>query len=162
MYRTGGAYRIEYAGEHEVEIASWLPKRTAFWRLSRIIFVGHCLRHGQRATTRSHTGSWDGCRRPRGCPGRKAAAEPRCFPNPFNASVTVGPDMPDAGWLQVDVYDVLGRPVRQLLAEQRSAGPWHAVWDGRDEQGRAAASGSYFIAIRAAEQRYSARVTLLR
>ena len=63
--------------------------------------------------------------------------------------------MPDAGWLEVDVYDMLGRPVRKLLAEQRSAGPWHADWDGRDHRGQAAASGPYFIVIKAAGQRHS-------
>ena len=142
MYRTGGAYRIEYAGEHEVEIALVAPQADrvlAFeqdnirWTLSTTWAEG-------RLRGRIRGAGW--------LSTAKGAAsvpesrlEPRCFPNPFNASVTVGLDMPDAGWLQVDVYDVLGRPVRQLLAEQRSAGPWHAVWDGRDEQGRAAASG---------------------
>ena len=88
--------------------------------------------------------------------------QPRSFPNPFNASVTVWLDMPEACRLEVDVYDMLGRPVRQILAEQRSAGPWHAAWDGRDERGQAAASGPYFIVIQAAGQRHNIRVMLLR
>lgn len=162
MYRAGGTYRIEYAGEHEIEIALVAPQADrvlAFeqdntrWTLSTTWAEG-------RLRGRIWGAGW--LSTAKGVAQAGEPLEPRCFPNPFNASVTVGLDMPDAGWLQVDVYDVLGRPVRQLLAEQRSAGPWHAVWDGRDERGRAAASGSYFIAIRAAQQRYSARVTLLR
>ena len=88
--------------------------------------------------------------------------KPRCFPNPFNSSVTVRLDMPDAGRLEVDVYDMLGRPVRKLLAEQRSAGPWYVDWDGRDQRGQAAASGPYFIVTKAAGRRHGMRVMLLR
>ena len=58
MYRTGGAYRIEYAGDHEVEIALVAPQADrvlAFeqdnirWTLSTT--------WGRGTTARSHTGA---------------------------------------------------------------------------------------------------------
>ncbi|MCP4571978.1 MAG: T9SS type A sorting domain-containing protein [bacterium] len=67
------------------------------------------------------------------------------YPNPFNPSTKVRLYMPERGDLRLRVYDLQGRVVRNLYSGQIDAG-WHTmVWDGRDEGGRAQASGLYFM-----------------
>jgi len=70
------------------------------------------------------------------------------FPNPFNPSTSIDYALPQAGPVHLSVYDVLGRQVRLLVAKDRHpAGFYTAAWDGRDQQGRSAASGVYFYLL---------------
>jgi hypothetical protein len=64
-------------------------------------------------------------------------------PNPFNPSTTIRFVLPEAGRVRLIVYDVTGRVVRTLANVQRNAGAHAVVWNGRDDVGRAAASGVY-------------------
>jgi len=67
------------------------------------------------------------------------------YPNPFNPETHVAFDLPRAGQVTLEVYDVRGRRVRQLIDEDLSAGRYAETWDGCDEQGITVASGLYFI-----------------
>ena len=44
------------------------------------------------------------------------------YPNPFNPTTTISFDLPEAGLVNLRVFDVLGREVRQLLNEVRPQG----------------------------------------
>jgi flagellar hook assembly protein FlgD len=70
-------------------------------------------------------------------------------PHPFNPRTTVTFALERAGHVELAVYDVAGRLVRTLVSGSREAGEHRAVWDGRDEQGRAAPSGAYLCRVRA-------------
>ncbi len=83
-------------------------------------------------------------------------------PNPFNPNVTVPFTLGQAGRVRLAVYDVAGRQVRSLLDEESAAGPHALIWDGRDEAGRAAGSGVYFIRLQAAGVNESQKLVLLR
>lgn len=68
-------------------------------------------------------------------------------PNPFNPRTTIGLTLAHAARVELAVYDVRGRLVRRVLDAAVEAGtqPGLATWDGRDDQGRAAPSGAYFL-----------------
>ncbi len=66
-------------------------------------------------------------------------------PNPFNPLTSISFDMPQDGQVQLAVYDLRGRHVRQLADGQVSAGSHHVMWDGRDHSGRMVAAGVYFV-----------------
>ncbi len=89
-------------------------------------------------------------------------------PNPFRggAGATAGAriafDLPRAARVSLDVYDVRGARVRSLLADQVAAGPGAVAWDGRDDQGRMARAGLYFVAFAADGRTDRARLVLLR
>lgn len=65
-------------------------------------------------------------------------------PNPFNPSTKIAFDLPHSARVKINVYRADGRLVRNLLAETRVAGSHAVVWNGRDNAGRAQASGTYF------------------
>ena len=71
------------------------------------------------------------------------------FPNPFNPETTVRFDLPEAGAVTIQVTDISGRQVRQLLAGEMPAGSHRLVWNGQNDAGRPAESGVYFITLRA-------------
>jgi hypothetical protein len=53
-----------------------------------------------------------------------------------------------SGPVRLDVFDVLGRTVRELYAGNCAGGVHEAVWDLRDANGRALSRGCYFLALR--------------
>jgi hypothetical protein len=52
-----------------------------------------------------------------------------------------------AGQVRVEVFDMLGRPVKLLLTEQQSSGYHAALWDGTGEDGARLKRGTYLIVI---------------
>jgi hypothetical protein len=70
-------------------------------------------------------------------------------PNPFNPQTTISYGLAEAGDVTLRIYDAGGRLVRTLVDGAQSAGSKSAVWDGRDDAGRAVASGVYFYCLRA-------------
>ncbi|MBD3336482.1 MAG: hypothetical protein GF355_13295 [Candidatus Eisenbacteria bacterium] len=71
-------------------------------------------------------------------------------PNPFGAEATVRFDLPDVRRVRLEVVDVTGRRVRDLISGRSVAPGRHAVvWDGRDDGGRPVGAGVYFIWMQA-------------
>ena len=71
------------------------------------------------------------------------------YPNPFNSTTTIAFQLKSAGKVQVSIYDILGREIRNLAAGQRTAG-WHSLqWDGLDKAGAKVAAGIYFYRLQA-------------
>ena len=68
-------------------------------------------------------------------------------PNPFNAQVVIGFSLPDACFVRLGVYDVLGRKVRTLVDGEMSSGSHRVVWDGEDDGGRGVSSGVYVVKL---------------
>ena len=93
---------------------------------------------------------------------KPAAIELFNYPNPFNAGTVVSVSLPQAAEIEVQVYNVLGQSVRSLFRGYRPAGVQRMVWDGRDEAGRAAASGLYLVSAQVGPQRYLSRMLLVR
>jgi len=80
------------------------------------------------------------------------------YPNPFNRSTersrrspetTIAFALPKPEHVQLRIFDVHGREVRQLLSSQMNAGFHTEKWDGRGNNGLAVGSGVYFYRIEA-------------
>jgi len=69
------------------------------------------------------------------------------YPNPFNPTTTISFALTKSGQVELNVYDVTGRLVRQLLNENRPAGSHHVIWNGRDMNNVPVSSGVYFYSI---------------
>jgi hypothetical protein len=84
------------------------------------------------------------------------------FPNPFNPSVRITFVVPSRGEVRAEIHDAAGRRVVVLAARVMEAGTQALEWTGRDERGRAAASGVYFLRVRAGSAARSIKLVLLR
>jgi len=84
-------------------------------------------------------------------------------PNPFNPTTTLTCALPGTGPVRLRIYDVGGRLVRQLIADETlPAGRHDVVWNGRDDSGRAVASGSYYARLEAGGAVRTRVMTLIR
>jgi hypothetical protein len=71
----------------------------------------------------------------------------RTSPNPFHDATEIQFILAETGDVQVAVFDLFGRRVRELIAGPTPAGEYHVTWNGRDDTGRASASGMYFVRL---------------
>ena len=86
----------------------------------------------------------------------------RVAPNPFGGQTTFEFGLAAPGVVDLAVFDVRGRRVRQLEDELRPAGRYTMQWNGRDENGQSLAAGVYFLRLQANEFVASQRVVLVR
>jgi hypothetical protein len=93
-------------------------------------------------------------------PGPLALAA--ALPNPSSGNATLTFTLPRAGKATLALYDVSGRLVRTVFAGPAPAGPNAAVWDGRDDAGRAVAAGAYFERLLFEDQEAVGKVVRLR
>jgi len=84
------------------------------------------------------------------------------FPNPFNPATRIEFGLKERTAVSLRIYDVAGRLVRVLVDESRDAGRYVEEWNGRDDGGRAVASGIYFYSIEAGSFERTRKMVLLR
>lgn len=73
------------------------------------------------------------------------------YPNPAvpeNGGTTIVYQLPQKTNVKLDVYNILGQKVRTLLNEEKYAGQFTIVWDGKSDAGQLVASGIYFCKIK--------------
>ena len=55
------------------------------------------------------------------------------YPNPFNARTAISYQVPEPGWVELTLYNMLGQPVKHLVRETQRAGTHRLFWDGTDD-----------------------------
>ena len=69
------------------------------------------------------------------------------YPNPFNSSTIIEYAIPEKSNVSVEIYDLRGYKVRNLVDSPHEAHYYRRLWDARDDNGRLVASGLYFMRI---------------
>ncbi len=69
------------------------------------------------------------------------------FPNPFNSTTVIRIVLPERGEIELSVYNLAGQKVANLVREVWEAGTYAVSWDGRDDDGRALATGTYLYQL---------------
>ncbi len=82
-------------------------------------------------------------------------------PNPFNPSTEIKYDMPSSGRVTLEIYDVSGRLVRNLVDGLQSPGPKTVTWNGDDDRGQRVATGVYFYRLTAPGFQRTLKMTLV-
>ncbi len=73
------------------------------------------------------------------------------FPNPFNPSTEIRFDLPEAGKVNLAIYNLMGQKIRTLSSGEMTPGYHSIVWDGTNDLGSQVATGMYFYAIQTSE-----------
>jgi hypothetical protein len=84
------------------------------------------------------------------------------YPNPFNPTTEIKFALPRASDVNLVVYDIMGREVRELTNGSVEAGYHSVIWDGKDGEGQSVASGIYFYTIKAGDFNQSHKMVLLK
>ena len=83
-------------------------------------------------------------------------------PNPFNPSTAISFTLNKAGAVNLAVYDITGRKVRDLVNGRMTLGRHETVWNGFDDQGARAASGVYIARLSSGGTVTSHRMLLMK
>ncbi|MCP4705371.1 MAG: T9SS type A sorting domain-containing protein [candidate division Zixibacteria bacterium] len=84
------------------------------------------------------------------------------YPNPFNPSTTIQFSLPRLSKVEIEVYNILGQTVRNLVNDEKPAGQYQVTWDGRDNSGKTVSSGIYFYKIKTDNFTSSKKMLLLK
>jgi FlgD Ig-like domain len=83
-------------------------------------------------------------------------------PNPSPSLVRIRHYVPRPAAFRLNILDAHGRLIRTLTEAELQPGWYESVWDGRDQSGRDAASGTYFVRIEGAGEAETRKVVLMR
>ncbi|MBT7311601.1 hypothetical protein HN843_07530 [bacterium] len=85
-----------------------------------------------------------------------------CAPNPFNPITTISYDVPESrGMVNIGIYDISGKMVKQLVHQYKAAGNYSVDWRGKDRSGRSMPTGVYFCRMTAPGYSRSIKLTLV-
>ena len=84
------------------------------------------------------------------------------YPNPFNPSTRIDMEIPDAGFVQIKIYDLLGRVVLEHKKEYPSAGHYQFVWNPRTATGQSLATGTYIVTVMHQNKINTQKITFLK
>ena len=71
------------------------------------------------------------------------------YPNPFNPVSIIQFDLPARSFVEISIYDISGKLVKRLIADQKDAGYHRVEWNGTDSNGKRVSSGIYFYQMKA-------------
>jgi hypothetical protein len=118
---------------------------------------------------RSYSLNWSGYVAPSGAAAAGdagAAAAPPAMqqnaPNPFNPETRIRYALGASGPARLRIYDSSGRLIRTLVEERQEAGEHSVVWDGKNDEGGALASGVYFYELSTDQGRESRKALMLK
>ena len=80
------------------------------------------------------------------------------YPNPFNPSTTISFDLPEAGTVSLNVYDLKGALVGTLLNENKAAGSYQYRWTPNREL----ASGMYLFELKTKNKPKHQKITYIK
>lgn len=79
------------------------------------------------------------------------------YPNPFNPSTEISFHLPEATYVELNVYDILGQEITTLVSGYRSEGEHHVQFDASDLSG-----GIYIYSLQTGEERITRKMTLMK
>ncbi len=85
------------------------------------------------------------------------------YPNPFNSLTVIQYDLPTGeNKVKLTIYDLLGHKIRTLMnKDDQTAGVYQITWDGRDDNGKAVATGVYFYKLHVGQKYLIKKMVLI-
>lgn len=74
-----------------------------------------------------------------------------CYPNPFNAQTRISFTVSHSTIVSIEIFDVLGRQVKETTITISSAGEQSYIWNGKTSSGQTLSTGLYFVQLKAGQ-----------
>ena len=84
------------------------------------------------------------------------------YPNPFNPTTEISFEAGAAGYISLEVYDILGNRVKTLVDGYLAPGSYSLTWDGKDNSGSNVSSGVYIYTLITQNETLSKRMLLVK
>jgi hypothetical protein len=84
------------------------------------------------------------------------------YPNPFNPKTTISYQLPAVSDVQLIIFDISGRKIKQWSYQNQQAGSYNITWNGTNRNGNPVPSGVYIYHMVAGEFVESKKMVLLK
>ena len=84
------------------------------------------------------------------------------FPNPFNPSTRIRYNVLEKEFVNITIYDMMGRQVKTLINQSQDAGFKSIIWNATNDHGKAVSAGIYLYQIQAGEYISTKKMVLLK
>ena len=84
------------------------------------------------------------------------------YPNPFNPTTHIRFELQEYSNVKITIYNSLGKKIKTLLNETRTAGQHTLLWNGTNNDGRSVSSGVYFYVMQSENYQSRKKLILLR
>ena len=84
------------------------------------------------------------------------------IPNPFNPHTAISFTVAAEGRVELEIFDLRGRCLRQLVSDDLDAGEHTRVWNGRTDAGEAAPAGVYLVRLASGGATRTQKITLVK
>ena len=84
------------------------------------------------------------------------------YPNPFNYYTTIPYELKYESFVQIDIFNIKGQIVRDLLYSTKKRGFLSISWNGRDNKGNRLPSGVYLCKMKVKNQTQTIKLLLLK
>ncbi len=84
------------------------------------------------------------------------------YPNPFNPTTTLQYELPEQTDVQMIIYDISGRKIKQWSCQNQQPGTYEIIWNSTDQNGNAVPSGVYIYRMVAGEFMESRKMVLMK
>ena len=83
-------------------------------------------------------------------------------PNPFNNSVSISFEMPNSKNVNLTIFDMKGRLIRQLSLGVLGIGSHKVLWDGKNDLGNNLSSGIYMAVLEIGDKFNVQKISLVK
>lgn len=143
-----GAVNSQSQNSYQFEDANVEENKTYYYWIADVALDGTMTFHGPRSALLQTT--------------PKEYALDQNYPNPFNPTTTINFALKDEGHVILNIYNIRGQLVRQLVDGQRAAGRYSVEWDGRNSQGLVMPSGTYLYSIKVNDYSYTRKMAFMK
>ncbi len=84
------------------------------------------------------------------------------YPNPFNPSPTIKYSLKENSKVSLNIYNIKGQMVKQLINNQLSAGQHIAIWNRKDDNNKPVSSEIYFYKLKTGDYEKTKKMILLK
>ena len=84
------------------------------------------------------------------------------YPNPFNPTTQIRYDLPKNEFVDIIIYDLMGRKIKSLFNTYQNAGYRSVNWNSGNDSGQPVSAGMYIYTIQAGEFRQTRKMVLLK
>ena len=84
------------------------------------------------------------------------------YPNPFNGATVIGFQAYKSGWVDLNIYNILGQTVYSSSHDCSSGEMVKILWDGRDMKGNVLPSGVYMVELTNGVERRVNKLQIIR
>ena len=85
-----------------------------------------------------------------------------CYPNPFNGKLNILYHINNTSNIRATIYDLSGKVIKSFKYEQKYPGQHQLIWDTKNNNGDAVATGLYFVSLSSENRTINTKVLYLK